>query len=437
MGVYYICVNLKFNVMTKMKYHFLFILFFVIGLMACKKEIDKNEQPEINEKNILTLQDWYEKQLSGSNITESNLNIFKLTHKPDWSNTYSFQSGKTIITPLNNEELKNTFSFFFTKMGSNGEVVFSKLMILLMPKNHLFNSIEKQYLIKILELDKIPDFFSGTILIYDFIKKDISRKVIENGSIKNLSPENIKIINSKVNDIAILNANSFIKNNSVSNLDGEGGWIYTYFIVYDTQTGVIYSATFLFATWVGGNGGGTSNSPQSDPPPNSGNTGASDPCAEASQTAIDNFNSYTSMLPGQSSFTCPYNNNSYNTGTETWVGVNGGGGWKIKAIASYGYYRYDFITTDNQHISTFKFDLFSSGNGFYTGTNNIVTSTYTTTQPTLNQVFNNDSETAYGRSQIFGSIRHVSNVHIPLPLCGDVQLDITLDVNPSIIILPK
>lgn len=433
MGVYYIYLifnHLKINAMRKNQITFLLIVFFVVGIMSCKKDITQTEQNALTEKNVSDLKNWYSSQMNNENLVSQNSSLLKLASKPDWNNTMSFENGTTFITPLINTGLKHTHAFFLTKMTQAGEVKTSKLEILITPDNQPITSFDKLSLLNIMQLKGISTLFSGTTLEYDLNSKEISRKKIEKGEILNIKPERLKLTSKKIEK------DNAVARNSIDNNVGENGyWLTTYFIVYDTNTGQIYSVTYLYSTWVGGSGNGNE-TPTTDDGPGGG--GGSDPCAVATQSAQDDFDNYITMTPGQTSYDCPSSLvDTYNTGAITWTGVNGGGGWHIKVNATYGYYRYNFITIYNQSVPTYNFVNFSSGNGFYQGSNNIVTSTYTTTHPTLNQIFYNNSENAYGRSQIFGTIRHVSNISIPIPFCGDLTLDQTLDVSPSVSILPK
>jgi hypothetical protein len=125
------------------------------------------------------------------------------------------------------------------------------------------------------------------------------------------------------------------------------------------------------------------------------------------------------------------------TGSISWT-VTSGPSWQIKADGEYGYSFkkiFDINTmTLQKYYNLYKY---STGNGYYTGWNNLIKSTYSTRNPTTNQVLNNNTPYAEGVSRVTGTIRHVMNVPKRAPFCTDCNLDITQNVDQPLKWSPK
>ncbi|RZK10541.1 MAG: hypothetical protein EOO46_10380 [Flavobacterium sp.] len=143
---------------------------------------------------------------------------------------------------------------------------------------------------------------------------------------------------------------------------------------------------------------------------------------EASQD-FDNYTNIAAISPIEESGSTTNPGNDPITGSFSWTVIKASiAGWEIRSNCDFKYWHTIWMTTD-YHIEH-NYDLFDfkSGNGFYVGSNNFITSTYTTTTPTTNQVFNNNTPNTLGISHVRGVIKHVSNLAIRFPKCDPITL---------------
>lgn len=110
--------------------------------------------------------------------------------------------------------------------------------------------------------------------------------------------------------------------------------------------------------------------------------------------------------------------------------------WKIMANTNFSYYH---SKTFNGQNFDHEFDLFSffTGAGYYVGSQTFITSTYTTTDATVNRVIDNNSAATKGWSRVMGKIRHRANVEMRLPFCNPLTLDTEDMVDNSVTFRPR
>lgn len=120
-------------------------------------------------------------------------------------------------------------------------------------------------------------------------------------------------------------------------------------------------------------------------------------------------------------------------GDFTWTVVEGEfANWQIRARTEFKYYNTKYFNINlMRYENIFDLFYFKTGNGYYVGSNSFITSTYTTIAPTTNNVINNNTTNPIGISRVRGTIEHVSNVKIKLPICGDIALRRTDEVDNS------
>lgn len=127
------------------------------------------------------------------------------------------------------------------------------------------------------------------------------------------------------------------------------------------------------------------------------------------------------------------------TGTHIWEVTRAqyGGSWSIKANTNYSYYHYLYYNT-NTNFFEHVYDMvsFNTGNGYFVGSNTFIQSTYTQTNPTTNQVFNNNTTNTYGASEVIGTIRHELAIPLNCPICPKTKVSID-DVHGLIKLYPK
>lgn len=112
------------------------------------------------------------------------------------------------------------------------------------------------------------------------------------------------------------------------------------------------------------------------------------------------------------------------------------GGWKIKADIRYGYY-HDRAFDGTRYNDFYDLFNYQCGNGYFTGSNMAIKTTYTTTTPTTNIVMNNNTPNCFGLSYVVGTIKHVLNTGIKFPYCDPLAYDKTVNINRPVYFRPK
>ncbi len=111
-------------------------------------------------------------------------------------------------------------------------------------------------------------------------------------------------------------------------------------------------------------------------------------------------------------------------------------GWKIEAITNAKYYHYRYYNTNGGVEDIFDLFSFQTGEGYFVGSQTFISSTYTTRNPTTNQVYNNNTSNTYGTSQVMGTVQHT--MKMILPFCENPpELNSTDNVNNSTIFIPR
>lgn len=151
------------------------------------------------------------------------------------------------------------------------------------------------------------------------------------------------------------------------------------------------------------------------------------------------FNEYIQMtMPA--SMVLGNNSNSVQeptTGTYTWTIAAGSiAGWKIQAVTEYGYRRTRYYTVDGTAEDIFDIYLFKTGEGYFVGSQTFISSTYTTRHPTINQVYDNNTQNARGESRVIGTVQH--KMKMIIPFCENTpELDFTDEVDNKTIFIPR
>jgi hypothetical protein len=120
------------------------------------------------------------------------------------------------------------------------------------------------------------------------------------------------------------------------------------------------------------------------------------------------------------------------TGTTIWTVAKGlVANWQIKANTQYSYYHYTIFNVPANTVEQ-SYDLFNyqTVSSYYTGSNTFITSTWTQTS-VQDQILNNKTAYTQGKSVVYGTIRHVTNIPLSLPYCGPLALDETNNIDPN------
>jgi hypothetical protein len=158
------------------------------------------------------------------------------------------------------------------------------------------------------------------------------------------------------------------------------------------------------------------------------------------------FNDYKQMESTEKTLTPPISNPTLPTdpitGTSTWVVVKGlVAGWRVEAVTEFKYHHDRFYTvygTVEENYNLFHLKTITTN---FIGYNTFITSTWTHTNANaalLDQVFNNNTGSCRGVSNVIGTLRHVANYSwpIPLPYCPKL-LDATFAVDNTHTLYPR
>lgn len=125
-------------------------------------------------------------------------------------------------------------------------------------------------------------------------------------------------------------------------------------------------------------------------------------------------------------------------GSTTWTVVRAlSGSWEIRSNCDYKYYHSKYMTTDFHWVDEYDLFYFQSGDGYYVGSNTLITSTYTTTTATTNDVINNNTSNTTGVSHVRGVVKHECNLKIRFPFCDPITLRSEDEVDNYLYLHPK
>jgi hypothetical protein len=390
------------------------VFFLSLAFISCKKtSVNEQDNSLISEQTISNLKNWYESQLKQT--TNSLIGSKKtLKAQPNWQETKFYTTEETFLTPLDINNSSNTHIFLETKMNSNGQVISGKYI-------YIFSSLNSKYIITkntltldFLKLKFLPQNFIGSVVEADLQDNLIVSKNIENGIVVNSNKSSIKFINTYKDKKG---------QTSTSNVDEQDPYgveiicTYWYWVVFD-ENGDVVSSTFAYSICTPGGGGGGGNGENGEP---------------LSMEGI--FNSYITSNTPSNSYNAPYSISSANSicGTQTWTIVEGAiSSWKVIANTQYCYTHDSYYDlTLNANVHSFNFSNYQTGASYFTGSNSLIASTWTETSKT-DQILNNNSPQAKGKTQIVGSIRHVLLQSIPIIN----NLDVTQNVSNGLFLYP-
>ncbi len=181
-----------------------------------------------------------------------------------------------------------------------------------------------------------------------------------------------------------------------------------------------------------------------DPPPGGGGGGGPIEPPVCDPNAVwaeeEQFNNYVVM---QSASEVSIDANTSPDGQDpitnafTWIVAEAlYGGWTVKANTNYSYFHDKYFDANlNAFIHTYNLFAFATGNGYFEGSNSVITSTYATTNPTVNQVINNNTSNTQGKSHVIGTLTHVCNIPIRIPYCGPLNLSSINHIDNSMFLI--
>jgi hypothetical protein len=112
------------------------------------------------------------------------------------------------------------------------------------------------------------------------------------------------------------------------------------------------------------------------------------------------------------------------------------GAWKIQADITYGYYHTNYFN-GIKNVEVYDLFNFKTSDGYFSGSNSFITSIYTTTTPTVNQVTNNNTADCLGTSYVLGTITHKLKLTDKIPFCFPITFEKTDNINGTVYFRPK
>lgn len=356
-----------------------------LSLTQCKKEDKQPIPPTTAKENTLTAKDWLAQQQAAL-IKSGGAMQFDAAAKINWNNPINGTDGSTQFIPIatNNKQLGKYLKL--TK-AANGAITGGNYV-------YLYPIMQKEVNAYLLEGKKIPADFSGTLLEYGLDNQLLTTKVYEKGS----------TVAGKTTKLALKpGPNSLGGNTAAARTVCTAYYIETY------MDGVMVSEIYLYTICVkepdealitdDGSGGG----------------GAADETA----ALMAQFNDYIKYTSSPATATAPGTTPqpepiSY---THTWT-VAEGTAWSIYANTQMDYYHdkyYNMATNSIEH--KYNIILYKTVHTAYQGSNTFVSTTWLQSPNSpIDNVYNNNTGDAVGKSKVFGNVKHVANFTIPNPI---------------------
>lgn len=409
------------------KYLLSISLFVITFLVSCKRDalIEKSQQKEIS---ILQAKQFYDENVKNDfrtqNISSSNFSakskdrlIKKLGKYLRWNSTQTLTTDNESILLVDIDDSNISLKRDITIIR---KLIFSKINTPNIEMNVVeVISFKKNNEKTILERIKtaFQDHKKGrpqkhtndiTVLVYDanYIRSSTFTK-----------GESVpSIIRSKIDPKnTIQNTTSSTTFQSKSSVDCVQWGV---FHILRDGTGNIISETLLYTYYIGDCGGVITTEDNSEGAPIGGEL---ENLEQMYQQMLDD---YAEIIEDQTIST---------TGTSTadqpdpiedivsWeVGKGRFASWSVIADTKYSYYHTEYFDIPQMRmVQNYDVTLYKTTNIVFSGSNHVITSTWSTTN-IIDQVLNNNTENAKGRSKVTGTVNHSSNIKITI---RGVQLD--------------
>jgi hypothetical protein len=373
----------------------LFITTLTAGVTSCKKDsaVPSNDiaaqQPEVP-----ALKSWYVEAATKAKSEAKSASVLKggtlIWQKAAYSGTEN-----AYLVPIKLEGKSSVFSFLKLSKGKTGKIESGKYLIFI-PK---VNSTTEQ------NLAAVPENFSGAVLEYDLKNNLLAGNYLENG----MKTQSAKIFLRE-------------KGNSTAKETCTEWYLDTY------ENGVLIHSQYLFTECTGSDG-----TPHTTLDGDGVIVGGGQP--GMSEADFDNYTHFN--LPNNDIEVTGTEGPDPNTGVFTWTVAEGAiASWKIIANTQYGYYKSSWYNVNHFEYNYDLFDYHTISTA-YVGSNTFITSTWTQSN-VIDHVFNNNTASTYGTSQVIGTIKHTANFSITLPIGSAPTLLSQIDpINNSVILKPR
>ncbi len=354
------------------------LVFTIASLMLvhCKKEETKNlATSETKESAAISPKAWLARQQAA--LVKSGLSMrFAAAEKVDWDNAIAGIDGLTSFIPVYTDNQLLGKYLKITK-GTNGAITGGNYV-------YLYPTMDKQANTYLLEGKNIPTGFSGTLLEYGLNNQWLASKVYEKGS----------SVAGKTTKLA-LKPISGKDNTAAARAECKAYYLETYL------DGVLVNEVYLYTICV--------KEPDEALVTDDGSGGGGDEDA----AALAYFDRYCQSTSTPASVNAPATiaDPTPNSFTHTWTVASsllGEGAWKVTGTTRMDWYTKKYYNM-NTNAFEYKYDI------IYLKTLNTamisnaigIESTWEPA-PVQDNIYENNTDKAYGRSQVTGKVRHKS-----------------------------
>ena len=372
----------------------------VLMLVQCKKEDSSlpsagkpTAQESTTKEAITAAKVWLAEQQAASVKSGGAVQLAD-AERIDWDNSISGTDGHTIFLPIATDN-KQVAKYLKVTTGSNGSIATGNYV-------YLYSTMNKQADAYLLEGKKVPTEFSGTMLEYSLHNQLLASKVYENGH----------AAVSKTAKLALKPASDKLGGNTAAaRAECTAYYLQTY------MDGVLVSEVYLYTICV--------KEPDEALITEDGGGGTIDETAALMAEFNNHIKSTSSPASASTPGTTPDPNPvSY---THTWRVIEGAiVPWRVEATTRIDYFHnkyYDLQLNAIEH--RYNIAQLKTFNTQYVGTN-IVANTIWTETAVRDDILNNNTAQAYGKSSVFGKIRHRMIVPpgVTMPLVPDFEQNV-------------
>jgi hypothetical protein len=208
------------------------LLFILLGLISCKKDtlnITKGDSASTSE--ISAAKDWYETQLKTAKVS-AKTNIGFLKQQLAWEQMVNVEKDYISLIPFNISDAKNNKAYLELLKNEKGEIVSAKYVFLL--SNEFVDNTKAQGLL--MNKQNI-DNFSGAKIEYDLNNNLLISTTFKSG----VEDKNV------VAKVEMKNVPE-VQNRSIDGECQEQVCVAWYWVIYNVETGQIYSAAYMYTS---------------------------------------------------------------------------------------------------------------------------------------------------------------------------------------------
>jgi hypothetical protein len=358
-----------------------------LSLTQCKKE-DKMPIPQTTAKeSTFTAKDWLAGQQA--ELAKSGRGIqFDAAGKFNWNSPVNGTDGSTQFIPIATDNQQMAKYLKLTKTA-NGAITGGNYV-------YLYPIMQQEVNAYLLEGKKIPADFNCTILEYGLDNQLLAAKVYEKGT----------AVANKTAKLAF-KPTAKDKGNATTSGNAAARVVCYEYYMQTFVNGLLVTEVYLYTMCYG------------TPDATLENEGGGGGAIDESAALMAEFNNHIKSSSTPAAATVPETTPQPDpiSFTHDWIVVEGAvANWKVMATTRMDYYHkkyYDIQLNAIEH----RYDIIylKTANVQYVGSNTFITTTWTTTS-ILDNIQSNNTSNAYGKSHVFGKLKHRANFNVPNPL---------------------